>query len=61
MVTLGLFWPFAKVRSTRVRLQGMALQVDGQVDDWLAPAQPAGRGVLGDAASDFLGIDMGLS
>jgi len=38
----------------------MAVQVDGRVDDWLARAQAAGRGVLGDAAGDFLGIDMGL-
>jgi len=60
IVTLGLFWPFAKVRSTRIRLQAMAVQVDGRVDDWLARAQAAGRGVLGDAAGDFLGIDMGL-
>ena len=60
IVTLGLFWPFAKVRTTRVRLDAMALEVDGSVDDWVAAAQASGRGVLGDAVGDFLGIDMGL-
>ena len=30
------------------------------VDDWLAQAQGGPSGVLGDAAGDFLGIDMGL-
>jgi hypothetical protein len=30
------------------------------VDDWVAQAQPRGKGVLGDAAGDFFGIDMGL-
>ncbi|MBP6850926.1 MAG: DUF898 domain-containing protein [Rhodoferax sp.] len=60
ILTLGLFWPFAKVRATRVRLQAMAVQVDGNVNDWLARAQASGRGVLGDAVGDFLGIDMGL-
>lgn len=60
IVTLGLFWPFAKVRSARVRLQAMSVQLDGDVDAWLAGAQAGVRGVLGDAAGDFLGIDMGL-
>lgn len=60
IVTLGLFWPFAKVRAARVRLQAMSVQLDGDVEAWMARAQAEGRGVLGDAAGDFLGIDMGL-
>ena len=60
IVTLGLFWPFAKVRAARVRLQGMSAQLDGDVEAWVARARTTGRGVLGDAAGDFLGIDMGL-
>ena len=60
IVTLGLFWPFAKVRAARVRLQAMSVQLDGDVEDWVARARTTGRGVLGDAAGDFLGIDMGL-
>lgn len=60
VLTLGLYWPFAEVRLARVRLEAMALQVKGSVDDWLARAQRRKAGVLGDAAGDFLGIDMGL-
>ena len=59
-LTLGLYWPFAKVRQARVKLEAMSLVVQGDVDEWVAEAQPAGRGVLGDAAGDFFGIDMGL-
>jgi len=59
-VTLGLYWPFAQVRLTRVRLEAMALQVKGSVNDWLANAQQRDVGPLGDAAGDFFGIDMGL-
>ncbi len=60
LFTLGLFWPFAKVRATRVRLEAMSLQVQGDVDHWVAEAQTPGQGVLGDAAGDFFGFDMGL-
>lgn len=60
IVTLGLYWPFAKVRLARVKLEAMALDVDGPVDEWLARAQKTQSGVLGDAAGDFFGLDMGL-
>ena len=60
LLTLGLFWPFAKVRATRVRLEALSLQVQGDVDQWVAEAQTPGQGVLGDAAGDFFGLDMGL-
>jgi uncharacterized membrane protein YjgN (DUF898 family) len=60
ILTLGLYWPFAKVRATRVKLEAVSLKVRGSVDDWVAQAQPRGKGVLGDAAGDFFGIDMGL-
>jgi uncharacterized membrane protein YjgN (DUF898 family) len=60
VLTLGLYWPFAKVRTARVKLEAMALEVQGDVDQWLAQAQQKGKGVLGDAAGDFFGMDMGL-
>ncbi len=59
-VTLGLYWPFAQVRLARARLEAMALQVKGSVNDWLASAPRRDVGPLGDAAGDFFGIDMGL-
>ena len=58
--TLGLYWPFAKVRTARLKLEALTLNVDGPVDSWLAQAQQSQKGVLGDAAGDFFGIDMGL-
>lgn len=60
VLTLGLFWPFAKVRATRVRLEAMSLQVSGDVDHWVTEGQTPAGGVLGDAAGDFFGFDMGL-
>jgi uncharacterized membrane protein YjgN (DUF898 family) len=60
VLTLGLYWPFAKVRASRVKLEAVSLEVQGSVDDWVAQAQPRGKGVLGDAAGDFFGMDMGL-
>jgi uncharacterized membrane protein YjgN (DUF898 family) len=59
IVTLGLFWPFAKVRAARVKLEAVSLDVDGP-DAWLSRAQQSSKGLLGDAAGDFFGLDMGL-
>jgi uncharacterized membrane protein YjgN (DUF898 family) len=60
-LTLGLYWPFAQVRMARARLEAMALQVKGDVDTWMARAEARRQdGVLGDAAGDFFGIDVGL-
>ena len=43
-----------------LKLEALTLNVDGPVDSWLAQAQQSQKGVLGDAAGDFFGIDMGL-
>ncbi|MGE0351255.1 YjgN family protein [Hydrogenophaga sp.] len=60
IVTLGLYWPFAKVRTARVKLEALSLEVQGPVDQWLSRAQQSHKGLLGDAAGDFFGMDMGL-
>lgn len=60
VVTLGLYWPFAQVRLTKMRLEAVSLQVKGSVNDWLALAATRQGGALGDAAGDFFGIDLGL-
>ncbi|WP_332743549.1 YjgN family protein [Hydrogenophaga sp.] len=59
-LTLGLYWPFAKVNTARLRLEAMGVSVQGDVNAWLAQAQGGDKGLLGDAAGDFFGIDMGL-
>lgn len=60
LVTLGFYWPFAKVRAARARLEAITLEVPDDVDAWVAQAQSRKGGVLGDAAGDFFGFDMGL-
>ena len=60
LLTLGLFWPFAKVRLARLKLEAVSLEVRGRVDDWVAQAARDPQGALGDAAGDFFGIDLGL-
>jgi uncharacterized membrane protein YjgN (DUF898 family) len=60
LFTLGLYWPFAKVRLARLKLEAISVEVDGDVDAWVANASTTGQGVLGDAAGDFFGIDLGL-
>ena len=60
LVTLGLYWPFAQVRLARLKLEAMAVSVEGHVDEWVAQASQDPQGALGDAAGDFFGIDMGL-
>jgi uncharacterized membrane protein YjgN (DUF898 family) len=60
LFTLGLYWPFAKVRLARLKLEAISVEVDGDVDEWVANASTTGQGVLGDAAGDFFGIDLGL-
>jgi len=60
VLTLGLYWPFAKVHTARLRLEAMGVAVQGDVNAWLAKAQGGDKGILGDAAGDFFGIDMGL-
>ena len=60
LCTLGLYWPFAKVRLARLKLEAISVEVDGDVDEWVANAITTGQGILGDAAGDFFGIDLGL-
>ncbi len=60
VITLGLFWPFAAIRTARVRLQAMSVRIEGDVNTWVAQAPAQRAGVLGDAAGDFFGVDMGL-
>lgn len=60
LITLGLYWPFAQVNMTRLRLQSININLEGNVDEWVGTAQNQQQNVLGDAAGDFFGIDMGL-
>jgi uncharacterized membrane protein YjgN (DUF898 family) len=58
---LGFFWPFAEMRRLRMQLQAIQITVQGSVDEWVAASpNPHGTGVLGDAAGDYWGIDIGV-
>jgi uncharacterized membrane protein YjgN (DUF898 family) len=59
LLTVGFYWPFAKVAASRMKLQAIQLDVDG-VDHWQAGATERSQDATGDAAGDFFGIDLGL-
>lgn len=60
-LTLSLYRPFAVVATTRLRLAAVSIEVDGDLDSWMAAhAGTSPQDATGDAAGDFFGIDMGL-
>ncbi len=60
VLTIGLYWPFAQIAMTRLKLQSI------QIHSRLNPDQLVGNGMskqnnaAGDLAADFLGFDVGL-
>jgi uncharacterized membrane protein YjgN (DUF898 family) len=60
LLTLGLYWPFALVAVTRLRLQ--AVRIIARVDpaELIDDAQAASSEAAGDAAGDLFGMDIGL-
>jgi uncharacterized membrane protein YjgN (DUF898 family) len=59
IVTLGLYWPFARVALTRLRLESVGIVSRTHLDALVAQAGHEGD-AAGDAAGDFFGIDVGL-
>jgi uncharacterized membrane protein YjgN (DUF898 family) len=57
--TLGLFLPFARVRTLRYRLESIALQPEGALDDVLAAPQDD-IGATGEGAADFFDFDLSM-
>ncbi|CAG9180019.1 YjgN family protein [Cupriavidus pinatubonensis] len=58
-LTLGLFLPFARVRSARYRVERMTLMARAPLDAFVA-GQAENVGALGDAAADWYDIDIAL-
>jgi uncharacterized membrane protein YjgN (DUF898 family) len=57
--TLGLFLPFARVRTLRYRLESIALLPEGSLDDVLAA--PQGEvAATGEGAADFFDFDLSM-
>ena len=57
--TLGLFYPWAKVRQMRYQLENMAVDSDGNLSAFMADAS-AGSSALAEEAGDFFDVDFGL-
>ncbi len=60
MLTLGLYWPFAKIAVTRLRLEAVHIRSRTRLDALLASAHKRPNEAMGDAAGDFFGLDVGL-
>lgn len=59
LVTFGLMHPWAAVRSAAYQLRCLELHPAGNIDAFVAAAQPP-VGALGEAASDFFDLDLGF-
>lgn len=57
--TLGLFTPFAQIRSLKYRLESVSLLAAGSLDHFLADAEPQGS-ATGEGMSDLLDFDLSL-
>jgi uncharacterized membrane protein YjgN (DUF898 family) len=60
IVTLGLYWPFAAVAMTRLRLEAVSIKTRIDPELLVADAQASASETVGDAAGDFFGLDVGL-
>jgi uncharacterized membrane protein YjgN (DUF898 family) len=59
IVTLGLYYPWARVRLVRYQLESMTLNLTRPLDDFVSDASEAGT-ATGDEIGDFFAIDFGL-
>ena len=59
-VTLGLYWPFAKVAMARLRLEAVHLRSVTDMEALLAAEHERPEEAAGEAAGDFFGLDVGL-
>lgn len=57
--TLGLFIPFAQIRSLRYRVESLQLEVNGSLDDFIAETQEQVN-ATGEGMADLLDFDLSL-
>jgi uncharacterized membrane protein YjgN (DUF898 family) len=60
LLSLGLYWPYAKVAMTRLRLESVRVQSSIDPAQWVAASSLAQGSAMGDASGDFFGFDVGL-
>lgn len=59
VLTLGLFKPFADIRMMRYRIEHLALLPGGDIDEFIASAQPQ-AGAAGTETAELFDIDIGF-
>jgi uncharacterized membrane protein YjgN (DUF898 family) len=59
VVTLGLYYPWAKVRQLRYQIENLSLEAQGDLDQFRATASQ-GTDAIGEEIGDFMDIDFGL-
>ena len=60
IVTLGLYWPFAKVAFARMHLEAVSVATRLNIDELHEQLRLADGDAAGDAAGDLFGVDIGL-
>ncbi|TAL18121.1 MAG: DUF898 domain-containing protein [Aquabacterium sp.] len=61
VLTLGFYWPFAAIATTRMKLQAMSIHTRVDLDALASEARAKGnQDASGDVAADLFGIDFGL-
>ena len=60
LLTVGLYWPFAAVAIARYRVEAMTVVGDRPLEELLIHFEAERKGgLVGDAAADGFGLDLG--
>lgn len=59
-LSLGMFYPWAKVRALQYKLEHMGLLVAGDLDSFVAEEEQSRDSVIGEEAADFFDFEFGL-
>lgn len=60
VVTLGLYWPFAAIRATKLKLESVSLLGAADLDAFAAHAQAEERHAIGEEAAALFDMDISL-
>jgi uncharacterized membrane protein YjgN (DUF898 family) len=60
IISLGFYWPFARIATARMRLQAVTVHMTMSPDELASTLRQRADDASGDAAGDFFGIDIGL-
>lgn len=60
VLTLGLYWPFAAIATTRMRVQALSVASDIDPQTLSDPARNLEGEAAGEAAGDLFGLDIGF-